>query len=67
MSLKLRNLSVRSRFHLVMALVTLSLVVLAAWSAIAAHADLPTPLPNPQTSAEMEGGRDQAATSSSRA
>src|SRR5689334_12187372 len=42
MSLKLRNLSVRSRFHLVMALVTLSLVVLAAWSAIAAHADLAT-------------------------
>jgi methyl-accepting chemotaxis protein len=42
MSFKLRNLSVRSRFHLVMALVTLSLVVLAAWSAVAARTDLAT-------------------------
>jgi methyl-accepting chemotaxis protein len=35
----LRNISVRSRFYLVMSLVTIALVGLAAWSTLAARAD----------------------------
>jgi methyl-accepting chemotaxis protein len=38
----LRNLSVRSRFYLVMALVSLSLVVLAVWGVLAARSNITT-------------------------
>ena len=38
----LRNISVRSRFYLVMTLVSLSLVVLAGWGALAARSDIAT-------------------------
>jgi methyl-accepting chemotaxis protein len=38
----LRNISVRSRFYLVMTLVSISLVVLAGWSALASHAAIST-------------------------
>jgi len=38
----MRNISVRSRFYLVMALVSLSLLVLAGWGALAARANIAT-------------------------